>query len=276
MYQYSIINEDGHTRIAATDADVGYAEVQLTEEQTEEAIQSALTEFFEDAKAEKIYNENIQPDFTRNFKDDVYMNGSIVRTDYSADRDEALTNINALVSAFPQYTVEQLTADSRNVIGTYGNYRPPYNNNSISFYDFTKPTADTLAAYGCSEDVYGDDLLQWHGIKHDLVSGDISAKFVFTQNHGSYLSNLPTSLPPNRSIFFAHIHNSDGTLSEWVDVYIISTIKYMKQYCLDIGQNFPLPDDITEQPWCFSVVYNDDTGEINCVKAYIRHRYSDD
>ena len=275
MYEYSVITEDGYKRLAATDPEVGYAEVQAGSATTEADCQSVLREFFEDAKAERIYTENIQPDFTRNFKDDVYMNGSIVRTDYSADRDEALTNVNSLVSAFPQYTVEQLTANPQNVIGTYGNYRPPYNNNSISFYDFTKPTADTLAAYGCSEDTYGDDLLNWHGIKHDLVSGEISAKFVFTQSHGSYLSNLPTDLPTNRSIFFARIHNSDGSVSEWVDVYIISTINYMKQYCLDIGQDFPLPDDVTEQPWCFSVVYNDDTGEVNCVKAYIRHRYPD-
>lgn len=275
-FQYTTRVDEGYLKLVATDPDSGnYVELAVPDGLTEAEHQLRLTEFFEDAKAEKVYTENIQPDFTRNFKDDVYMNGSIVRTDYSADRDEALTNIKSLVSAFPQYTAEQLTANSQNVIGTYGNYRPPYNNNSISFYDFSKPTADKLAAYGCSEDTYGDDLLNWHGLKHDLVSGEISAKLVFTQNHGSYLSNLPTSLPTNRSIFFARIHNSDGSVSEWVDVYIISTINYMKQYCLDIGQDFPLPDDVTEQPWCFSVVYNDGTGEVNCVKAYLRHRYED-
>lgn len=275
MYEYSVINEDGYKRLAATDPEVGYAEVQAGSATTEAECQSVLREFFEDVKAEKVYNENIQPDFTRNFKDEVYMNGEIKRTDYSCDRPEALTEINRLVEAFPEYTVEQLTSEAQNVIGQYGAYRPPYNDNSISFYDFTTPSVETLAAYGCTADTYGDDLLQWHGIKHDLTSLTKTAKFVFTQSHGTYLSNTPTSLPTNRSIFYARIHNADNTVEPWVDVYLVSTINYMRGWCAENGLTFPLPDDVTDQPWCFSVVYNDDTGEMANVKAYIRHRYPD-
>jgi len=275
MYEYSVITEDGYKRLAATDPEVGYAEVQAGSATTEAECQSVLREFFEDVKAEKVYNENIQPDFTRNFRDEVYMNGEIKRIDYSCDRPEALTEINRLVEAFPEYTVEQLTSDAQNVIGQYGAYRPPYNDNSISFYDFTKPTAETLAAYGCDVDTYGDDLLGWHGIKHDLTNSTKTAKFVFVQSHGTYLSNAPTSLPTHRSIFYARIHNADNTVEPWVDVYIISTINYMREWCEEHSLTFPLPDDVTDQPWCFSVVYNDDTGEMANVKAYIRHRYED-
>lgn len=275
MYTYTLIEEDGFTRVAATDTEVGYAEVQHTGEATDEAYQATLREFFEDTKAREIYEENIQPDFTRNFRDEVYMNGEIKRTDYSCDRPEALTEVNRLVEAFPEYTVEQLTAEAQNVIGQYGAYRPPYNDNSISFYDFTTPSAETLAAYGCDTETYGDDLLQWHGIKHDLTNLTKTAKFVFTQNHGSYLNNLPAPMPTNRSIFFARIHNADGTIEPWVDVYVISTINYMREWCEEHSLTFPLPDDVTQQPWCFSVVFNDDTGEMINVKAYIRHRYED-
>ena len=275
MYTYTIIEEDGYTRVAATDTEVGYAEVQHTGEATDEAYQETLKEHFENIKAEKIYYENIQPDFTRNFRDEVYMNGEVKRTDYSCDRPEALTEINRLVAAFPEYTVEQLTSEAQNVIGQYGAYRPPYNDNSISFYDFTTPTAQTLAAYGCTADTYGDDLLNWHGIKHDLTNLTKTAKFVFTQVHGSYLSNTPSSLPTNRSIFYARIHNADGTIEPWVDVYIVSTINYMRDWCAAHGLTFPLPDDVTQQPWCFSVVFNEQTGQLANVKAYIRHRYED-
>ena len=142
-------------------------------------------------------------------------------------------------------------------------------------YDFTTPSAETLAAYGCDADTYGSDLLHWHGIKHDLTNLTKTAKFVFTQDHGTYLANAPSSLPPNRSIFFARIHNADGTVEPWVDVYIISTINYMREWCEEHSLTFPLPDDVTEQPWCFSVVYNDDTGEMINVKAYMRHSYED-
>jgi len=275
MYSYEIINDEGFIRLAATDLEAGYGEVRIDAVTTEEQHQAILCEFFEDLKARKIYFENLEDNFTRNFRDEVYMDGEVKRTDYSCDRAEALTEINRLVAAFPEYTVEQLTAEAQNVIGQYGAYRPPYNDNSISFYDFTTPSTETLAAYGCDADTYGDDLLNWHGIKHDLTNQTKTAKFVFTQNHGTYLTNTPSPLPTNRQIFYARIHNADGTIEPWVDVYLISTIKYMSEWCEEHSLTFPLPDDVTEQPWCFSVVYNDDTGEMSSVKAYIRHRYDD-
>lgn len=272
-YEYTTITENGFTRICATDDDIGYAEVQQGEAKTEDEIQSLLNEFFEDAKSEKIYHENLEPDFTQNFRDDVYMAGEVKRVDYSCDRSEALTQINRLVTAFPEYTVEGLTANSQNVIGEYGNYRPPYPDNCISFYDFSTPSIETLAAYGCTTDTYGDDLLQWHGIKHDLTAGTKQAKFVFSQNHGTYLSNPPVQLPPNRTAFYARIHNADGSVSQWVDTYVISTINYMRDWCADVGKPFPLPDSVTDQPWCFGIVHDDTNGAIECVKAYVRHRY---
>lgn len=275
MYTYTIIEEDGFKRLAATDDEIGYVEVQAGSAETEEEYQRVLREYFEDTKAYQIYEENLVPDFTRNFRDGVYMDGEVKRTDYSCDRPEALTEINRLVEAFPEYTVEQLTASAQNVIGQYGAYRPPYNDNSISFYDFTTPTAETLAAYGCDADTYGDDLLHWHGIKHDLTNLTKTAKFVFSQNYGSYLSNLPDPLPRSRAVFFAKIHNADGTVEPWVDVYIVSTINYMREWCEEHSLTFPLPEDVTQQPWCFSVVYNDTTGDMANVKAYIRHRYDD-
>lgn len=272
-YKYTTVTEDEITRLCTTDTEVGYAEVQQGSATTETEIQTLLKEFFEDIKAERIYNENLEPDFTKNFRDDVYMDGQIKRVDYSCDREEALVQINRLVAAFSEYTVDGLTSNSQNVIGEYGNYRPPYPDNCISFYDFTTPSNETLAAYGCTADTYGQDLLQWHGIKHDLTAGTKQAKFVFTQNHGSYLSNQPSELPPNRSAFWARIHNTDGSISKWVDTYVISTNNYMRDWCAGIGKPFPLPDGVTDQPWCFGIVHDDTNGDIECVKAYIRHRY---
>ena len=252
----------------------------LTDEEKQETVDDAV----ESGLAHLIFEENCSIDFTKNFKDQVYMNGEIKRIDYSCDRPEAMEQINRLVEAFPEYSVEQLTASPENVIGNYGNYRPPYNNDSISFYDFSKPSVLTLIKYGASISTYmdynDDYLLGWYGIKHDLVTGKKQAKFVFGQGSETYnkkfVKNLPPQIPTkNRYRFFAKLHNEDGTVEPWVDCYFVSTINWMRDWCEMMGLTFPLPDDVTKQPWCFSVVWNEDTGEIDCVKAYLRHRYDD-
>ena len=261
-----------------------YYEIPVDSDLTETQKQEAVDDAVEVGLADLIYNENVSDGFTENFKDEVYMNGEVKRIDFSCDRPEAMEQINRLIEAFPEYTVEQLTASAQNVIGNYGNYRPPYNNDSISFYDFRTPSAQTLHQYGATINTYMDGmvnyLLNWYGIKHDLVTGKKSAKFVFAQGADPYdkefVRNLPPEIPTkNRYRFFAKIHNEDGSVEPWVDCYFVSTINWMRDWCSDMGLTFPLPDSVTDQPWCFSVVWSEDTGEIDCVKAYIRHRYDD-
>ena len=58
-YQYTTVTEDEITRICATDDEIGYAEVRQGSATTEAEIQTLLKEFFENRKAERIYNENI-------------------------------------------------------------------------------------------------------------------------------------------------------------------------------------------------------------------------
>jgi len=274
MEEYTEKLDEGQLMLCFSDVSYGvYFEIPVDENLTTEEKESAVYEAKENFKAQSIYDENSSDKFTENFKDEVYMNGEIKRIDYSCDREEALVDVNELAEAFTEYTVEQLTADPQNVIGKYGAYRPPYSNTSISFYDFSKPSISTLAKYGCTVDTYGDDLLHWHGIKHDMSTLIKTAKFVFTQNHNTYLNNMPTELPNNKAMFFARIHNPDGTVEPWVDIYVISTIDWMRNWCEEMELTFPLPNDVDQQPWCFSIVYNDNTGEIENIKAYIRNRF---
>ena len=136
MTDYTTRIDGDVVQLCYTNPDTGfYCELPVSPTKTDAEKQKAVDEQVEDERALRIYEENIHPDFTRNFCDEVYMDGEIKRTDYSCDRAEALTEINRLVAAFPEYTVEQLTAEAQNVIGQYGAYRPPYNDNSISFYD---------------------------------------------------------------------------------------------------------------------------------------------
>ena len=283
--EYTERLDDGQLMLCFTGVLSGnYYEIPVDGGLTDEEKQEAVDDIVESGLANLIFEENISDGFTENFKDEVYMNGEVKRIDFSCDRPEAMVQINRLVEAFPEYTVEQLAASSQNVIGNYGNYRPPYNNDSISFYDFRTPSAQTLHQYGATINTYmdynDDYLLGWYGIKHDLVTGKKQAKFVFAQggetHSKKFVRNLPPQIPTeNRYRFFAKLHNEDGTVEPWVDCYFVSTINWMRDWCEMMGLTFPLPDDVTKQPWCFSVVWNEDTGEIDCVKAYIRHRYED-
>ena len=283
--EYTERLDDGQLMLCFTGVLSGnYYEIPVDGGLTDEEKQEAVDDAVESGLAHLIFEENISDGFTENFKDEVYMNGEVKRIDFSCDRPEAMVQINRLVEAFPEYTVEQLAASSQNVIGNYGNYRPPYNNDSISFYDFRTPSAQTLHQYGATINTYmdynDDYLLGWYGIKHDLVTGKKQAKFVFAQggetHSKKFVRNLPPQIPTeNRYRFFAKLHNEDGTVEPWVDCYFVSTINWMRDWCEMMGLTFPLPDDVTKQPWCFSVVWNEDTGEIDCVKAYLRHRYED-
>ena len=272
-YQYTIITDGEYTRLATNDAQLGYVELRHDGEANEAAYQETLHEGLEDMKAQEIFYQMHQPNFTTNFRDEVYMNGEVKRTDYSCDRPEAMTQINRLVEAFPEYTADQLTASGENVIGSYGAYRPPYNEDSISFYYFSHPTTTVLEAYGCTTETYGNDLMGWHGIKHGMETLTKSAKFVFQQMHGTYVANQPTALPTQRIIYYARIHNVDGSVEPYVDVYMVSTNQYMRDWCTANNLTFPLPDDVTQNAWFFSVIFNEETGVMSDVKAYIRHSY---
>ena len=238
--------------------------MQAGDAETDAQYQQVLREYFEDKKAEALYFENLEPDFTRNFRDEVYMNGEVKRTDYSCDRPEALTEINRLVEAFPEYTVEQLTAEAQNVIGQYGAYRLPYNDNSISFYDFTTPSTETPPMVAPQKPMALTFVLARHQARSNKLTK--TAKFVFSQSHGLIypIRHLHYQIAPSSLRVFTMLTE----VSSRVDVYIISTINYMREWCDERSLTFPLPDDVTEQPWCFSVVYNDDTGEMSSVKAY--------
>lgn len=66
--QYITRVDEGYLKLVATDPDGGnYVELTVPDGLTEAEHQLRLTEFFEDLKAQKVYEENLQPDFTRNF-----------------------------------------------------------------------------------------------------------------------------------------------------------------------------------------------------------------
>lgn len=273
MIDYTTRIDGDVTQICFIDPENGnYMEIPVPLKSTQESIEVKLTEFLVHLKDMNFFEEIMSEDFTLNFKDTVYMNGSVVRIDYSSDRPEALDLINGLINVFPQYNIETIRENAKNVIGNYGNYRPPYNNSSVSLYVFETPSEEVLETYGCDVDTYGENLNNWYGLKNDLSSQEVSAKFVFKNYSGP---NKPQNLPSEKSHFYAAIHKTDGSKSPWLDVYTVTPPEPMREWCIANNCQYPLPESESKKPWCFSVVFNEDTGEINCVKAYIRHRYAD-
>lgn len=187
----------------------------------------------------------MSPACTKIFRDDVYAEGVLQRVDKSF-----------------------IARGVKKLLGVNNNYRPPYGGKVISLYQFNKPSDSILSEYKCSPSIYGDSLKTWYGIKYDFEKQTRSAKFVF-EDHSKVSKHPPINV--DRVLFYAKIHELDGTVSPWVDAYFVATEDYMKNWCDKYNLNYPTSADIKIRPWCYSIVWNEITGEMKTVKAYVRH-----
>ena len=67
-------------------------------------------------------------------RDDIYVNGEIVRRDYTLGTLEGLALLKELRAKFPEY--RPFGRSRFNMVGKYDGYREPYVNTSISWYDY--------------------------------------------------------------------------------------------------------------------------------------------
>ena len=196
--------------------------------------------------------------------DDVYMNGSVKRQDYSVSTDEGTSLVQELQEHWPSLNYKKYPI---NIVGKYDAHRPPYENASISWYNFEQPSAELLSEYGLSANTYV--YKPWHGLKFDLTTKEVLLKVV-VEDQSIDQDHRPT-LPPNQK-FFARIYYKDGSVDPMVDCYVYASPMTMKAYCDSVGITYPLPDDSEESKcWIWGIVYNINTLEVTHVKAYIRH-----
>jgi len=213
---------------------------------------------------------------TLNFKksqcrDDVYVDQEIVRQDYTTAQPEGVALVQILQDRFPDYV--NYTRWDYNFVGSYGGYREPYENNSISFYDFGINASEELQLrFGTSYLI--SDLYGWYGLKFDLVTDEVMLKMVFK----TYDDPRP-EFPSTRNLFFARTHFTDGTSSDWVDAYIYATPKVVKNFCAENNLTYPLNDNehlACDVIWCWGFVFHKDTQEYGAVKAYSRYNLPDE
>lgn len=251
------IRTDGEERYATFSRRNVYFEVPIFDTDVEQDIQDRL-----DAAALSVLLTNIKRTC---INDAVYSKGVVVRNDYSICLPEGQALLSQLDQAFPGHMVWE--RNDLNLIGSYHGYRPPYENESISWYDFEAyPSEDLLAQYG-AQGLY-PSFKNWYGMKFDLVTGKILLKLVVDD------IDIPKPDLPKGSKFYAVTHGVGGFVAEWVDCYVYATSDRMKAWCLDKSVDYALPDEVEDDGcyvWVWGVVFNKDTLEIGSVKAYARY-----
>ena len=198
--------------------------------------------------------------------DQVYVNGEMVREDISISLPEAVPVLELLKVNFPNSTVN-FESIPTNFIGTYDGYRPPYTNESISWYEMIRPTPELLSQYNVPEDMY-PDIYNWYGLKHNLVTQEIMLKVVF---EGTSLdqSKIP-NIPGKNDSFFARLHRADGTIEPYIDCYANATEEEIIAFCAEHNIPFTSVEDKPGYTWTYGITFNYDTKEIITVKTYRR------
>lgn len=204
-------------------------------------------------------------DAIKGLQDEVYVGQKLVRTDATLWYDQTVEPLRLLWENWP--TGYDFESSKSNVVGLYDGYREPYTNQSISWYEFKLPSPELRQQYGAAG--YLDhDVLNWYGLKFDLVTKDVLFKIV--------LRDVDTVKPPlpEGFKFYARIHDKDGTVDPLIDCYVSTISDEMRAYCAEHNVEFPVPDDIADRVILWGIVYDERTLEIKYVKGYFE--YGDD
>lgn len=253
--EYTIrIDESGSYAVYSTDYD--YVEVPYTADDlvmVQDKIDSTLV------------SSAMQQFRAGQIRDDVYVDGVIVRQDYSIGQPEGATILEELEAAFPEYA--NFSRSELNIVGKYDGYREPYQNASISWYDFATYPSEQLQL-NFSTSYLNSSLLLWYGLKFDMVSNAVMLK-VLLRAYDDPKPELPSG-----NKFYSLTHLEDGSTVEWVDSYVFATPKRIREFCSDKGLAYPLGDTThldCDVVWCWGFVFNKDTLEYGAVKAYARY-----
>ena len=198
-------------------------------------------------------------------RDDVYVNKELVRQDHSLGTSEGAVILEELEEAFPDYV--NFARSELNIVGKYEGYREPYQNASISWYDFGNYPSEALQLR-FNTSYLNSNLKQWYGLKFDLVTNEVMLKVVI-DNYDEPKPSLPVG-----EVFYAITHQQDGASSEWIDAYVYATPKRIREFCTDNGLAYPLNDTThldCDVVWCWGFIFHKDTLEYGAVKAYARH-----
>ena len=188
------------------------------------------------------------------YTDQVWMNGEIVRRDYSTTLPKGKEILSELLSVFPNVVYDDI-----NLIGKYDGYRKPYKEPSISLYRYNK--RPPLEEYGIEG--VGLNRPLHYGLKYGLDSKEIILKILV-----KYLET-GIKLPEYSKIWcYSRTYSKELEYNQ-SDIFIQTNNHYeVKRWCEDLGMQYP--HSISLQPWCYGIVFNRDTDKVLSIKGYIR------
>ena len=210
----------------------------------------------------------------------VYVNGQIKRVDYLISETEGQELVDIIEQRFPAYELE---TSWMNVVGSYGPYRPPYTaTSSISFYDMDMFTDEGVtfadfsnyvhdrpphSKYNVDLNVY-TELMPWFGYKFNLDDDTVSMKIVHRNRIPSV--TYPPEVSDQRSVYYARIHNEDGTIDNMNDMFFDAFYVDVQAYCTEHNIAYPIPDEGADPThvMVWGVVFNGTTGEPVMMKGY--------
>jgi len=113
--------------------------------------------------------------------------------------------------------------------------------------------------------------MSWYGLKYDIVTNEKMLKVPYLlelSKWGFEYTPRPSTIRINHYEFFGKIYNQDKSVDPNIDCYIACNVNQMREFCLKVNIQFPVPDDHLEYVNLLGIVYNSDTLDVSMVKAY--------
>jgi hypothetical protein len=255
------------------ETNVVYTDGQMNRAHTKKLLVNSYEKDFGQIKA---VNTLTLANLGKSIRDDVYMAGSIARSDYSIDTDEGSAIVDKLEASWSDF-IPDYKSHSTNFVSEFTPLRQPYINSSISFYDMEEPSDALKTYFGLDYSSY----MNFYGLKFDKTTSDVLMKVMINSQemydaHPELCKKIDNIIPTLGSHFFGLIYNSDGELTPLIDVYFTVGYDVVEEWLEGTNNSMPYEDEsLTSNLIFWGGVYNIEQDKITHIKAYIRNYLGD-
>lgn len=255
------------------ETNVVYTDGQMNRAHTKKLLVNSYETQFGQIKA---YHDLATANLSKSIREDVYMAGSIARSDYSIDTDEGNAIVDKLEASWPDF-IPDYKSHSTNFVSEFNPIRLPYTNSSISFYNMEEPSEALKTHFGLDYNSY----MNFYGLKFNKTTSDVLMKVMINQHemydaHPELCQKIDNIIPTLGSHFFGLIYNSDGELTPLIDVYFTVGYDIVEEWLEGTDLSIPYTDkSLTSNLIFWGGVYNIEQDKITHIKAYIRNYLGD-
>jgi hypothetical protein len=190
-------------------------------------------------------------------KETLWFNGELYRESIAVCTDTGSAILNDLKTRFPE---EEAGVSPIELIGYSPAKRPPYTNESISWYTWKLPSDSVVQKYSVTETA----LMPWYGKKYNLVDNSVLLKITHREDIAK-----PAGAPTGPEYFYGEIYYENGSKDDTIDYYVVCDSELIRQFCTDYNITFPIPEEFVPTVMGWSIVYKRDILDVLMVKAYV-------